>query len=204
MRKLALALCAVSGLVPPSFATTITFDAAPAGHVAGPITEAGFTYSELSGAIFLSSFGSSSGLNLQGFITGGGLASFVAASGGDFNFNSLDFAAYHGTGLGTQTLNVSGYLDGVLVGTDAYALASTADPNPFGNWTTEAASVLAGAVLDELQIFLDGGFDSGTVFIEAIDNVVLTPLGTAIAEPAALALLGGAVVGLALLRRRRA
>ena len=44
------------------------------------------------------------------------------------------------------------------------------------DWTTEAASVLAGKSLSELDITLNASIaGSGLLFNESVDNVVLTP-----------------------------
>ena len=88
---------------------------------------------------------------------------------------------------------------------DQYTLANTKVFNPkYDNWTTEAASVLAGKSISELDITLNASVaGSGSLFNESIDNVVLTPELAAVPEPASLALLGVAVVGASCFRLRR-
>jgi hypothetical protein len=133
---------------------------------------------------------------------GGGALKIVSAGGGNFDFAALDFAAIDFSGAGSQTLMIEGFLGGLPVGTDQYTLANTANI-PFTNWTTEAASVLAGKTISELDIELNAG-NSPTTFAESIDNVVLTPVSAPVAEPASLALLAAGLPGLGLVSRRKA
>jgi hypothetical protein len=192
-----------SALASPAFANTITFETAPFRGFTGPVTEAGFTYSTLSGGLFVNSFGNP-GQDMEGAErVGGGVLKIVRAGGGDFNFDDVDFAAFDSTGTGSQTLQVAGLLGASMVGTDMYTLANTSIFSPkYSNWTTEAASVLAGKTLSELDITLNAGLALSFAFTEAIDNVVLTPV-SAVPEPASLALLGAGVLALGWLRRRR-
>ena len=195
-----LAAAAALALASPSLADTITFETAPfGGGFSGPVTENGYTYSTLSGGLYVNHFGNP-GQDLEGAeANGGGVVKIVAAGGGDFTFAGLDFAAYAGDGTGTQTLIVNGLLGGGLVATDSYTLANTSTFSPnYGNWTTEFASALAGTTIDELDITLDAGETNGS-FQEAIDNVVLA---AAVPEPASLALLGASLAGLSIARRR--
>jgi hypothetical protein len=123
----------------------------------------------------------------------------VSATGGDFDFNALDYSAFNASVTGSQTLVVKGLLGGSTVGMDTYTLTSTSNI-PYTNWTTELASVLAGKTLSELDITLNAGFHSS----ENIDNVVLTPVPVpAVPQPFSLALLGAGVLALELGWRRR-
>jgi hypothetical protein len=150
-------------------ANTITLETAPLGAgFTGPVTENGFTYSRLSGGLFVS-VGGNPGQDMEGTeAAGGGVLKIVSATGGNFNFNDIDFAAFDNSGTGSQTLMVEGFLGGSPVGTDSYTVANNS------SWTTEAASVLAGKIISELDIPLNAGA-SPTTFSENIDNVVLTP-----------------------------
>jgi hypothetical protein len=67
---------------------------------------------------------------------------------------------------GSQTLKVEGFLGGSSVGFDQYTLANTKVFNPkYDNWTTEAASLLAGKSISELDITLSASVaGSGTLF----------------------------------------
>jgi hypothetical protein len=195
------ALAAVS----PARANLITFSTAPSGDgFTGPVTEDGFTYSTLSGGLYVNRWGDP-GQDMEGNEGGGGgVLNIVSATSLDFYFTSLDYSAYNSLGTGTQTLTVSGYLGGVLEGTDTYILANTTVFNPsYDNWTLEGANNLAGVKIDDLQITLNAGFDVGApgAFQESIDNVDLS----SVPEPAAWAMLlaGFAGLGLALRARRR-
>ena len=195
-----------SALTSPALANKITFETANLGVFTGPVTEDGFTYSTLSGGLFVTQSGNP-GHDLEGLSTvGGGVVKIVSATGGDFNFNALDFAAFNILGTGSQTLKVEGFLGGSSVGLDQYTLANTKVFNPkYDNWTTEAASVLAGKSLSELDITLNASTaGSGSLFSENMDNVVLTPELAQVPEPGSLALLGAGILTLGLIRRRKA
>lgn len=188
----------------PASANTITFDTAPPGpYFTGPVTEAGFTYSTLSGQLYVNVYGNP-GQNMEGCYVcgtpGGGVLQIVPATAGTFTFDGLDFAAYDWTNSGTQTLDVEGYFGATLVGTDTYTLANTSTFSPsYANWTTETASVLAGDTLTSLDIVLNGGYDaSGNPYNEAIDNVVLT---TPVPEPCSLVLLACGALAIGVFRR---
>ena len=194
-----------SALTSPALANKITFETASLGTFAGLVTEDGFTYSKVSGGLVVAQFGNP-GQDLEGLSTaGGGVLKIVSATGGDFNFSALDFAAFNILGTGSQTLKVEGFLGGSPVGFDQYTLANTKVFNPkYDNWTTEAASLLAGKSISELDITLSASVaGSGSLFSENIDNVVLTPVLAQVPEPASLALLGVAVVGASCIRLRR-
>jgi hypothetical protein len=200
------AMVMASALVSAALANTITFDTANLGIFAGSVTENGFTYSKVSGGLFVSQSGNP-GRDLEGLSTvGGGMVKIVSATGGDFNFNALDFSAFDLSGTGSQTLKVEGFLDGSSVGADQYTLANTKVFNPkYDNWTTEAASLLAGKSISELDITLNASISgSGSLFNESIDNLVLTPDLAAIPEPSSLAIIAVVVVASSVrLRQRR-
>ena len=147
-RRAAIAATLVwSALASSAFANVITFETAPSGPgFTGPVTENGFTYSTLSGGLFVAVNGHP-GQDMEGTETvGGGVLKIVRAGGGDFTFDDIDFSAFAHSGTGSQTLMVEGFLGGLPVGTDQYTLANTNTFNgpAYSNWTTEAASVLAG------------------------------------------------------------
>jgi hypothetical protein len=64
---------------------------------------------------------------------------------------------------------------------------------------------LAGKTISELDITLNADTaNSGLLFSENIDNVVLTPVVAAAPEPGSLALLGAGILVFGLCRRRQA
>ncbi|MGH6992139.1 MAG: PEP-CTERM sorting domain-containing protein [Caulobacteraceae bacterium] len=200
----AIGALAISGGAAPGAASaaTITFETAPYGDgFTGPVTEAGFTYKTLSGSLFVNGFGNP-GQDMEGEYTGGGgILDIQEAGGGDFTFDQLDYAAYSTDGAGSQTLYVHGYENGSLVASDSFTLSNTSNDtdDTYANWTTEAADLLAGKRIDDLQIALSAQV-GGDYPLEAIDNVVLTP----VPEPAAWALMLAGFLGLgAALRVRR-
>jgi hypothetical protein len=197
-----------SALASPALANTITFETAPLGAgFTGPIIEDGFAYSTLSGGLLINHFGNPGRDAESNQSLGGGVLEIVSATGGDFNFNALDFAAFDLFRPGSQTLTVEGFIGGSSVGVDQYTLANTNDVSKgtYANWTTEAASVLAGKTIFELRISLTASSaGTGFTFGENIDNVLLTPVLAAIPEPSSLILLGAAAgAGFIRLRRRR-
>ena len=199
------AMLVASALALPALANTITFDTANLGAFAGPVTEDGFTYSKLSGGLLVNQLGNP-GRDLEGLATvGGGVVKIVSATGGDFNFNALDFSAFDLSGSGSQTLRVEGFLGGSSVGADQYTLANTKIFNPkYDNWTTEAASALAGKSISELDITLKASIaGSGSLFNENIDNLMLTPELAEIPEPSSLTILAVAVVAASSIRLRQ-
>jgi hypothetical protein len=206
LRHTALAAVAVSVLSSAALANKITFETASVGAFAGPLTEDGFTYSKLSGALQINPLlPGNPGKDAEGTISEGGVLKIVSASDGDFNFNALDFSAFDLSGTGSQILKVEGFLNGSSAGVEQYTLFNTKVFNPkYDNWTTEAASVLAGKNLSELDITLNANTAiSGSLFNESIDNLVLTPALARVPEPASLALLGVAVLGASCVRLRR-
>jgi hypothetical protein len=191
--KFGLAATVVAvAVVSPALANTITFETASIGGFTGPVTESGFSYSTLSGGLFVNSFGNP-GHNMEGTeAVGGGVLKIIQAGGGNFDFNDLDFAANQLLGVGTQTLVVQGLLGGSLVGVDQYTLPNNSV------YVTETASVLAGKTLSELDITLNAGTTPET-FTERIDNVVLTP----VPEPNGLLVLLLGLPGIMFYKRRR-
>ena len=106
-----------SALASPAFANTITFETAPVGSFSGPVTENGFTYSNMSGALLVNPlFVGNPGKDVEGTISGGGVLKIVSATGSDFNFDDLDFSAYDVSGTGSHTLKLKGFSADCLSG----------------------------------------------------------------------------------------
>lgn len=199
----AAAILAVPVAGVSAHAAVVTFETAPyGGGFTGPITENGFTYSRLSGALYVNNHGNP-GQDMEGSEAGvGGVLNIVSAGSPDFTFSGLDYSAYDTSDTGSQTLAVTGLLGGSIVGTDMYTLANTNVFYPkYANWTTELATILAGKTIDDLHVTLNAGSGSGGAFHENIDNVVLGA-ATPVPEPGSLALLGTGLLGLSLVLRR--
>jgi hypothetical protein len=202
---LTLAVAGMLGGMSSAAATagTITFETANVGvGFSGPVTEDGFTYARFSGALFVGGSHGNPIRDMEGDARqGGGILDIVRAGGGLFSFDSTDFAAVDGIGQDVLALTVNGYRAGSLVGTDTFLLATTAVTTPkYGNWTTELASQLSGAPLDDLQFVLFGEVTSAHFSFDAIDNVVLTPASA----PGSLTLMFPALAIASLARRRAA
>ena len=199
-------MVAASTQASPALANIITFETANVGVFAGPVTENEFIYSKMSGTLLVNPLlVGNPGKDAEGTISGGGVLKIVSAGGGDFNFDALDYSAFDFSGTGSQTLKVEGFLGGSSVGVDQYTLANTKIFNPkYDNWTSEAASVLAGKSISELDITLNANIaGSGLLFNESIDNVVLTLEQAGVPEPSSMALLGVAAAGASFVRLRR-
>jgi hypothetical protein len=194
-----------SAVASPGLANKITFETASLGVFTGPVTEDGFIYSTLRGGLVINQFGNPAH-DAEGLQSAeGGVLKIVSTTGDNFNLNTLDFAAFNFfSSTGSQTLKVEGFLGGSSVGVDQYTLTNTKIFDPkYGNWTTEAATILAGKSISELDITLNASNAAGSISNESIDNVVLTPALAQVPEPASLALLGVAVVGASCFRLRR-
>jgi hypothetical protein len=117
---LAVALAAIPMLAGRAQAAVITFDTAPFSVFSSPVTENGFTYSTLSGSLAVNSYGHPQQDMEGNQLQQGGVLDIVAVSGGaaDFTYSGLDYAAFRASGTGSQTLTVTGLLDGAVVGID--------------------------------------------------------------------------------------
>ena len=166
-------------------ATTITFETGTEGpYFTGPITESGYRYFAVSGDLDLDGYGTyidgAASRDMEGYQSGSSNQGVFGISSilGDFTFSQLDFAQVGRA----ETIVVTGYLGGVVVGTDTFSLPYD-DANFYFalDYTTEHAFHLAGVTLDELQITLPiqhlgegGGIGvAGAFGTGAIDNVVL-------------------------------
>jgi hypothetical protein len=192
--RMLLLIGVASAIAIPAMADTVTFETATYGpDFTGPVTEAGFTYSTLSGSLFVDASGNP-GQDMEGCdVCGGsgGVLQIISATAGDFSFDGLDYSAYDPSDTGTQTLTVDGYLGATLVGTATYTLSNTDIYMPtYANWTTEGAGGLAGDTISSLDIILNASPAEHSS--ENIDNVVLAPTASA-AEPSSLWL---SVIGL--------
>ncbi|NRA30458.1 MAG: VPLPA-CTERM sorting domain-containing protein [Parvularculaceae bacterium] len=108
-----------------------------------------------------------------------------------FNFKSIDFEVEFSS---SATVTVEGYLDGMLQGTEVFALGVR------DLYTTFVADVLAGVSLDRLVILAERQSGALTSF----DRVVLDDVGAApVPVPAALPLMAAGLAGLGALRRRK-
>jgi hypothetical protein len=78
-----------------ALANTITIETAVAENLSGPVTENGFTYSTLNGGLLINQFGNP-GKDAEGAGggLGGGVLKIISATGDDFSFDALDFAAF--------------------------------------------------------------------------------------------------------------
>jgi hypothetical protein len=157
--------------------TTVTFEPAPYGlDFVGPVQEGAIDYQATSGSLVVNTYGNG-GYDLEGeMFQGGGSVGFASATpGGLFTFLGLDYATYQAMSLGSQSLTVRGYLNGLTIATDIFTLANAKlgdGDQAFANWTSFTATNLAGRALTALQIDLvGGGTGAGQQFTQAIDNV---------------------------------
>jgi len=171
-------------------ATTITFSGL-AGANGSPFTtytESGFTVSPTLGTWFQGQlFGNPVPSIFSGPLFGSPAtdAITVTEGGSRFTFGALDLAANNG--------NVNFTFTGTLLGAPVFNVTGTQLTNT-GTFATELSGVSA-FVIDSLTVTTNILGTSTN-----IDNIVVSAV---VPEPASLALLGGALLGLGLLLRRR-
>lgn len=192
MKRILLAAACVTGLatVPTADAATITFDGIPpTGDTTGVFAEAGFTLSVV--GLFADSEGAGTELEPLCCASGGSLT--VTESGGaTFTFASVDLQReYFFVADASAFLRLEGFLGGLSQGVDVLDTAS-------GTYSTFAAFVLAGTIIDTLVITGQRDFVAGVSF----DNLVVNP--AQVPEPASMFLVGmGVLVSIARKRARR-
>ena len=151
--------------------TTLTFDGESTGDFTMASTMQGFTYAPVGGSLFINNLGNPM-KDVEGSTTSPGnvILDVKSSAAAQFTYSRIDFAAFANSVQGLQTLTISGYLNGTLVGTDTYSLANTnVSSMTYSNWTTEAASALAGHNIDDLKVTFSATSSSYT----AIDNLAL-------------------------------
>jgi hypothetical protein len=189
-RIVAAALFSAAFAWAPARAYVITF-VGPIGTPVAPAVEGIFSYSTFSGGLYRDTQGNGDAFDMEGCsVCGGGVLQIVRndVAGGLFTFDGSDVAFQFSQAYG---ITFQGYLGGVLVGTDVFATAADS------SYLTYVSSALAGVAIDELRIVLDAQPNFATVIDNVVVNVARVP------EPATLGLLGIALAGIALSRRRR-
>ncbi len=188
-----LAVLALPMAPTPARADVITFAGAHGALFAGtPTAEGVFTYDVLTGGLFRDWDGNPDP-DMEGYSGVDGGVMTVArndVAGGLFTFDGADVRFEYDQ---AYAIKFTGLLGGVVQGVDLFTTTSDT------TWTTHLASNLSGVSIDQLLVTLDAGSDWAT----DVDNLVLTPKGGSVPEPAAAAFLGASVVGLQLMRRRR-
>ena len=172
---------------------TIDFDSFSSTTSFGGGVEDGVLISGISGPVAVSGayLGAFSGPNaIHHQAPGNASFSLTLLSGGDFTLTSFRSGSAFG---GANLLNVSGFNNGLLVGTDSF------NPNPPGSYFLFSPTLLAGINIDQL-VFNMGPAGPGPTHI---DNIALNTVASSVPEGAStLGLLGLTIMVLATLRRR--
>jgi len=193
LRSIRVAVVVAGILVPATADAAITFSGVTGAFPGAPYTEGGFTVTATQGTwVSSAGYGNPEPSIFAGPVGSPGVST-IEVTGGTFTFDGLDISSNNGT----STYSFTGFLGAAQV----YSLMGGAPASLAPSFGFTAIASGTTAVMDKLVITITPPVAGSTTSIN-IDNIAVAAASVTVPEPAALALLGFGLLGLAGVARR--